>query len=131
MSIAVAPTILPLHNNNRSFGVVLYELLMRSRLWHSDADSNLKEAEDYERLACWTADDARGAVSRVRDRWAQALLLRLLSPEPARRPPGMGNVLEHPFFEEDEAFEAPPLGEGERHHLFLSHFQGNAVRGRC
>lgn len=59
----------------------------------------------------------------------QALLLRLLAPSPTRRPPSMSWVIEHPFFVNEESFEAPKLIHGERNHLFLSHFQGNAVRG--
>lgn len=51
---------------------MLFELLMRTGLWHSDADSNLSNSEDFRRLAQWTAADAREAVARITDRWAQA-----------------------------------------------------------
>ena len=40
----------------------------------------------------------------------------------------MEEVLRHPFFRFDDSFEAPPLKAGEKNHVFLSHFQGNAAR---
>lgn len=58
----------------------------------------------------------------------QALLMRLLAPDPKRRPKSMTDVLSHPFFKSDGTFEAPPLTGDDLNHLFLSHFQGNAVR---
>lgn len=111
-----------------SFGAVLFELLMRSRLWHSDADGNLSNPDDYRKLAEWSADAAREAVSRVPDRWGQALLVRLLAPSAEARPRSMASVLQHPFFKQRDQFVAPPLAEGEGHHLFLCHAPGNAVR---
>lgn len=61
-------------------------------------------------------------------RLSQALLLRLLAPSPTQRPRSMDHVLAHPFFLRDDSFEVPELRDGELNHLFLSHFQGNAVR---
>jgi hypothetical protein len=58
----------------------------------------------------------------------QALLARLLAPDPKRRPAAMADVLAHPFFGSEEVYEAPQLTGNELNHLFLSHFQGNAVR---
>lgn len=112
------------------YGALLFELLTRTGLWHADVDSNLSRTEDYANLARWSGDDAKLAVARIPDRWAQALLVRLLAPNPSARPRGMDLVLRHPFFARGVAFEAPPLdaAKGERTHLFLSHFQGNAVR---
>jgi hypothetical protein len=59
-------------DTSRSVGAVMFELLMRTGLWHADADSNLSHADDFERLAQWTVDDARESVGRITDRWAQA-----------------------------------------------------------
>lgn len=109
------------------FGCVLFELLTRSSLWLSDADGNLARPADYRALALWSGRAAREAVNHVPDRWAQALLLRLLAPAPESRPRGMGAVLRHPYFRQQGDFEAPPLNRGEQH-FFVSHFQGNAVR---
>ena len=60
---------------------------------------------------------------------AQALLVRLLAPNPAARP-SMAAVLAHPFFLKDARYAAPALKDGEKNHFFLSHFQGNAARYR-
>lgn len=38
----------------------------------------------------------------------------------------MSQVLLHPFFRGSGRTEAPPLEKGDKSHLFLSHFQGNA-----
>ena len=54
------------------FGVVLYEMLMRSSMWHADADSNLDEAEAYRALGMWSVKDAKERASRLTDSWAQA-----------------------------------------------------------
>lgn len=83
----------------RSFGVILYDLLVRGSLWHADVDSNLQQPADYCKLAEWSPQAARDVIdSRVPDRWAQALLLRLLSADPSARPASMSAVLRHPFF---------------------------------
>ena len=68
----------------------------------------------------------------------QALLLKLFAPSPAGRPADMKTVLQHPFFTRVETFAATSLvekaaEEGDeaktlKNHVFLSHFQGNAVR---
>lgn len=107
-------------------GIVLFELLTRCSLWHSGADSNLEQAEDYKALAEWDENAARARAERVPDRLALQLLLWLLQADPKRRPRDMRAVLRHPFFTAGKAFEAKPLGRAERHHLFLSHFQANA-----
>jgi serine/threonine protein kinase len=107
-----------------SFGCVMIELLLRGGLWHADTDSNLRKPEDYRRLAEWSAADATREVNRVPDRWAQALLLRLLAPSPSARPSTFAAVLEHPFFTRDESFAVPPLTGGDKSHVFISHFQG-------
>ena len=58
-----------------SFGAVLFELIMRTGLWHANVDSNLANPEDYRRLAEWSVADAKDVVGRVPDRWAQARLV--------------------------------------------------------
>lgn len=109
---------------------MLFQLLRSSSLWHADADSNLvgTKPELYKQLAEWSVEDAKKAVSSEPNRWAQALLLRLLAPSPKLRPASMAAVLEHPFLHPEETFEAPALGDGEKSHIFLSHFGENAVR---
>lgn len=85
-------------------------------------------ASDYANLALWTDASRKACLDRVPDRWAQALLSRLFTRDPLRRPSDMSKILHHPFFHESYERSAPRLREGERHHVFLSHFQGNAVR---
>ena len=109
-----------------SFGCLLYEMLMRMPVWMCDTDSNLGKPEEYAQLGEWSEAAAKALVQRVPDRWAQALLLRLLSPDPQQRPHSMAEVLGHQFFSRSEEYEAPELGEGLNSHAFLSHFQGNA-----
>lgn len=46
--------------------------------------------------------------------------------DPRRRPSDLHAVLRHPFFHESSERSAPRLRDTERHHCFLSHFQGNA-----
>lgn len=79
----------------------------------------------------WLSEGSKGPAL-LTTHWSprrfQALFLRLLAPQPSRRPPSMASVIAHPFFAMEELFEAPKLREGEKNNVFLSHFQGNAVR---
>ena len=104
-------------------GAVAFEMLMRASLWHADTDSNILAPADYAALGRWDAAAAKAATSRVPDRWAQALLLRLLAPDPSQRPASVAAVLRHPFFTKDAVFRSNPLPEGLKNHCFVSHFQ--------
>lgn len=105
---------------------------MRETLWHGDTDSNIALETDYALLATWPDELKRSRLARVPNRWAQALLSRLLMRDPAARPPSVRAALRHPFFDEQRAHAAPPLApsgqtgsSSPQHHFFLSHFQGN------
>ena len=113
----------PFGRLRRSFGCVLYEMLMRETLWHGNTDSNIARAADYALLARWPDAVKRDRLDRVPSRWAQQLLGRLLARNPAARPPTMAHVLQHPFFRGASARAAPRLRGGDKDHMFLSHFQ--------
>ena len=106
-----------------SFGCLLYEMLMRMPVWMCDTDSNLGKPEEYAQLGEWSEAAAKALVQRVPDRWAQALLLRLLAPDPSQRPASVAAVLRHPFFTKDAVFRSNPLPVGLKNHCFVSHFQ--------
>lgn len=93
--------------------------VMRETLWHGDTDSNVALGSDYALLATWPDSLKRARLDRVPNRWAAALLSRLLMRSPAARPATMHQVLRHPFFETNAAHVAPPLAEGEENHFFL------------
>lgn len=93
--------------------------MLGETLWHNNRDSNIAYGEDYYLLATWSEAVKKDRLERLPDRWAQALLTKLLARAPSARPPSMDRVLRHPFFTTSYTREAPALPAGLKNHFFL------------
>ena len=102
-----------------AFGMTLYNMCAGVPFFRANNEDNL-DSRQMKELASWTDDLKKERLKEVKDKKARALLYRLLSKDPKRRPKSWNHVLDHPFLRTDKK---PARMEGEEalFDVFLSY----------
>ena len=83
-----------------SYGVMLYTLCAGDSLLRVSRDGDLEKAIDMQEVAMWSQESIEYLVSQKSfDPVITDLLLKLLEPDPTKRPQSMRKILMHPYFQ--------------------------------
>jgi len=104
---------------NRSLGVILFELLSGSTLFHSDFRDNICQQEQLLELHRFTLAFKAKKLAEIKDPIGRNLVSQLLHKDPTKRTP-LKNLMSHPFIS-GKTSAARLLGEKADNAVFISY----------
>ena len=102
-----------------AFGVVMYELLSGTTLFHTDFKDNIVSQEQLQELRNFTLSFKAKKLSEIVDSVGRNFVAQMLNKDASRRPT-MTNILSHPFIS-GKTTAARLLGEKASFDVFISY----------